>query len=439
MRHSRLWWTAVILPVAIIGGIELLADWILDPYLPFPLDTLVVTATALVLALLFVSVAGRRIGALSGALDARNRELEQRGATATALHQLGVSVAASRDLTTVLRSVTDATRRMLRGEVAIVALQSGEVATLAASSGPSEALASDESAFREPADLLAEPYRRSLIAAPLHRGDSTIGALAVAGRHERSYSVDEVETLSSLAALLALAIQNARLEAQLRDMAVQGERERIAREMHDGLAQVLGYVNTKSQAVEELLRQRRIGDARVQLAELATAARSIYVDIREAILGLTSPITPGRGLVGAVEEYADRFSASSKIAVAVHASARATDAELSPEVEAQVFRIVQEALTNVRKHAEAARAEVAVVCDGNTLEVTVTDDGHGLSGTSPGVEGTNDAGGWPHYGIEAMRERAASIGGELAVERADGRGARVRLTLRLPGVTAAVD
>ena len=100
--------------------------------------------------------------------------------------------------------------------------------------------------------------------------------------------------LSSLANQAAIAIENARLQARLRELAVVAERERIAREMHDGLAQVLGYVNTKSQAIEELLVAGRTDEARDQLAELAAAARSIYVDVREAILGLRSPVIPGR-------------------------------------------------------------------------------------------------------------------------------------------------
>ena len=115
----------------------------------------------------------------------------------------------------------------------------------------------------------------------------------------RGFEVDEVETLSSLANQAAIAIENARLQARLRELAVDAERERIAREMHDGLAQVLGYVNTKSQAIEELLVAGRTIEARGLLAELAAAARSIYVDVREAILGLRSPVAPGVGLVAA--------------------------------------------------------------------------------------------------------------------------------------------
>lgn len=432
MGHSRLWWTAILVPVAIIGGIELLADWVLDPYLPFPLDTLVVTVTTLVVALGLAGVAQRRIDLLARALDARTRELERRAGTARQIHQLGVAVAASHDLDSVLGAVTDATRRLLAADAALVLLEAGETGRVAAKSGPADAFVTTGLGLVEPRDALAEPYRRSVVAVPLHRGETTIGALVVGGRRERSFRVEELETLSSLASLLTLAIENARLEAQLREVAVRGERERIAREMHDGLAQVLGYVNTKSQAVEELLRQRRTPEAREQLAQLAAAARSIYVDVREAILGLTSPVSPERGLVGALEEYAGRFAGSAGIAVAVHAEPEAAAISMTPETEAQVFRIVQEALTNVRKHAAARTVEISIAVQDAGLEVRVADDGRGIDASRAADEGANGAStsDWPRYGLAAMRERAATIGAELELAGQVEHGTVV--ILRLP-------
>ncbi|HEY6014098.1 MAG TPA: histidine kinase, partial [Candidatus Limnocylindrales bacterium] len=260
--------------------------------------------------------------------------------------------------------------------------------------------------------------------APLQRAGETIGLLLVGSRRERGFEVDEVETLSSLANQAAIAIENARLQARLRELAVDAERERIAREMHDGLAQVLGYVNTKSQAIEELLVAGRTGEARGLLAELAAAARSIYVDVREAILGLRSPVPPGVGLVASVEDYAARFADAAKIAVRVDATEAARRLDLTPDVEAQVFRIVQEALTNVRKHSGAGRAEISFTVGDDRLEVVVLDDGHGLGGV--GGLGSPDL---PHYGIEAMRERAASIGATVDWTNPDGGGCRVHLSV----------
>ena len=93
------------------------------------------------------------------------------------------------------------------------------------------------------------------------------------------------------------------------------ERERIARELHDGIAQVLGYVNTKSQAIDGYLAGGRVDEARAQVAQLGSAARAVYVDVREAIIGLRSPIEPGVGLGEAVEAHARRVAADSGFAL----------------------------------------------------------------------------------------------------------------------------
>ena len=121
----------------------------------------------------------------------------------------------------------------------------------------------------------------------------------------RAYGVAAVETLASLASQAAIAIENDRLQRQLRELAVRGERERIAREMHDGLAQVLAYVNTKSQAVEELLAAGRVdGGARPAGGARRPRRAPSYVDVREAILGLYQPDRHrSADWSGAVEEY----------------------------------------------------------------------------------------------------------------------------------------
>ena len=262
---------------------------------------------------------------------------------------------------------------------------------------------------------------RGRLAAPLQRGGDTIGLLAVSARTVRSFGVDDVETLSSLANQADIAIENGRLQRELRDVAVRDERERIARELHDGLAQVLGYVNTKSQAVEELLSSGRIGDARAQLEQLASAARSLYVDVRETILGLHGPIHTEHGLIEALSGYTGRFAEASKLAVVFEASDAARSARASAEVEAQIFRIVQEALTNVRKHAAALRVTIRMdVADGRLL-VDVTDDGRGF-------DGSFGAGDWPQYGLITMRERAEAVSGTIDWSSRPGEGTHIRVT-----------
>ena len=219
-------------------------------------------------------------------------------------------------------------------------------------------------------------------------------------------------------------------EAELaRTAAVQEERERIAREMHDGLAQVLGYVNTKAQAVEELLATGHTQEARTHLAQLSSAARSVYVDVREAILGLTRPVATRDGIVRALEDYAAQYVDASKVAVSVDAEPATRTLRLSPDVETQVFRIVQEALTNVRKHAAAARVHLGVALRSDGLVVTVADDGVGFT---PGRAAAD----WPHYGMQGIRARAAAIGATADWRSTLGGGTSFTLTLPAPASAA---
>ncbi len=430
MSH-RLRWLSILLPVALVGAIELISDSLLDEALPFPRDTLLVVGVVATITAVFGTLAWRAIDRLTATLQARNRELETRGASARALHQVSMAIAALADLEAILLVIVDSARGLLATDLALLVLTRPDGRPyLAASSGPTDAfrpagdgIGDDVAAFVQPGALVA------VVAAPLQRGGATIGTLAVGGRVPRAFTIDEVETLSSLANQAAIAIENSRLHDQLREVAVRGERERIARELHDGLAQVLGYVNTKSQAVEELLSVGRTDEARAHLGQLATAARSIYVDVREAILGLSSPVVAERGLAGALEGYVARWAEAAKIAARVRASPDAVSVPLPPDIEAQAFRIVQEALTNVRKHAAARRVEIDLdVLDGQ-LVVRVQDDGRGLAaGESPGEA-------WPRYGVVAMRDRAAAIGGSVDWTTMPGPGTCVRLVVPLPGAS----
>jgi signal transduction histidine kinase len=367
-------------------------------------------------------------------LEPRNRELQAREESTQALHQVSMAIATLADLDAILAVIVQSARRLLVTDVAVLVLvgpdgrpspraSSGDALVrrpLEGADGGSAADAGDDGSVR----AFLDPAVTAVLAAPLQRGGATIGTLAVGSRRARSFAIDELETLASLATQAAIAIENARLHDQLRELAVRGERERIARELHDGLAQVLGYVNTKSQAVEELLAGARTEEARTHLTELATAARSIYVDVREAILGLSTPVSPA-GLAGTIEGYADRFAEASKLAVRVSATPEARGLDLPPAVEAQVFRIVQEALTNVRKHAAAQRVEVGLEVLDSRLVVEVRDDGRGLAGAESAGEG------WPRYGATAMRQRAESVGGTVELRSVPGGGTTVRLEVPL--------
>ena len=422
MRPIR--WLSVVVPVVAVAIIELVSDGLLDAELPFPMDTIVVVVVVAILAWSFSMIAFRRIEQLSSALRARNVNLERRAASAHALHRVSVAIAALADLDEILRAIVDQARALLDVDVAVLVTSGADgEAHVAAVSGPDGSV-DRTGGFAGSGAGVSRFVRPDLVTArleaPLQRAGETIGLLMVGSSQSRGFEIDEVETLSSLANQAAIAIENARLQARLRELAVDAERERIAREMHDGLAQVLGYVNTKSQAIEELLVAGRTTEARGLLAELAAAARSIYVDVREAILGLRSPVVPGVGLVAAVEDYAGRYAEASKIAVRVDATATARRLDLAPGAEAQVFRIVQEALTNVRKHSGAGRVEISFAAGDGSFDVVIADDGHGITGAAAPAD-------LPRYGIEAMRERAQSIGGTVEWTSPAAGGCRVEL------------
>jgi signal transduction histidine kinase len=194
------------------------------------------------------------------------------------------------------------------------------------------------------------------------------------------------------------------------------ERERIARELHDGLAQVLGYINTQTLAVKMLLESGRIGAATSELDAMGAASRAVYGDVREAIVGLR---TAPKGLVPTIREYLGRLPRMTGSEIDLRVAGDAEEIALAPSTEIQVVRIVQEALSNVRKHAGASHVEVIVEADEDEIGVEIVDDGHGFDPLL--LERT----GWPRLGLQTMRERAQAIGGTFDVVSAPGRGTRV--------------
>jgi signal transduction histidine kinase len=270
------------------------------------------------------------------------------------------------------------------------------------------------------------PLMRSLLAVPVVSQGEILGNLYLTEKEGgAAFDADDEESLQRFATLAALAIENARLHRQLQAMAVTEERERIAREMHDSLAQVLGYVNTKAQATEALLENGQTERAVVQLAQLSAASRAAYADVREAILGLRTSLGEGREFVETLRDYLQLWQEQSGVAVSLRIEPEASFVPgLSPHAEVQLLRIVQEALTNVRKHANATRAVVSMTLEGRSLLVSIEDDGAGFDPESLGRAEV------PRFGMATMRERAEAIGGTLGVSSTPGAGTIV--LVRMP-------
>jgi signal transduction histidine kinase len=262
----------------------------------------------------------------------------------------------------------------------------------------------------------------SFCALPLVRRGETVGVLAVASRSPAALSRPaERRLLQGIGEQLVIAIENAQLHERVLDAAVLEERERIAHELHDGLAQVLGFVNTQTLAIEKLLSSGRTEDAGVQVVRMRDAARGAYTDVREAILGLRSAHD---GLLPSLRSYLADHGRMTGVLLELKVGPGVEHLRLPPAAEIQLIRIVQEALTNVRKHARAASSSVSLDVQEETLAVEVVDDGRGFDLDQPVRTG------WPRFGVQTMRERAQAIGGTFELWSTPGSGTRV--TVHVP-------
>jgi signal transduction histidine kinase len=193
--------------------------------------------------------------------------------------------------------------------------------------------------------------------------------------------------------------------------------------MHDGFAQVLGYVNTKAQAVRHLLATGRTDEAVAMVEQLEEAAREVYVDVREAILGLRATDQDDRHLVPRIKDYVDLFGRLADLKVHCAVDNGAAAAHLPVAVEIQVLRIVQEALSNVRKHAGATEARVRLRTTNGCLRVTVKDNGQGFDASS------YERGDWPQFGLKTMKERSEAVGGIFQLRSTPGKGTTIAVTV----------
>ncbi len=206
--------------------------------------------------------------------------------------------------------------------------------------------------------------------------------------------------------------------------AVMQERERLSRELHDGVAQLVAHLLLRLDTIKELVEADRQQEAEAELERLHGVADEIYEDIGESITGLRANVTE-RGLICALQDYVDQFEERHQIPT----SLRTDDAadQFSPLAALQLFRFIQEALTNVRKHAGAREATVTLTSNGpDQLRVVIADDGQGFT---PGSQRNGKA---RPLGLKTMRERVEALGGTFHVNSQPGSGTQVTATIPIP-------
>jgi signal transduction histidine kinase len=442
-RLSRLKWLAVLAPVAFLGLLEALRRLIVTGFWGSWPGYLILGAIVLLATLFFAETIFRVIERMQASLAQQNREL-------LALHEAGLAITGELNLETVLQTVVDEARDLAGARYgALTLLGDGDKVEAFLTSGIDRDLLERLGPAPENHGLLgvvlregralrigdltqdrrstgfptAHPAMHSLLAVPIRSHGRILGSLYLTEKaNANEFDASDEDRLDRFATQAAVAIESARLHRRVQVLAVTEERERIAREMHDSLAQVLGYVNTKAQAAQALLEGGQSDRAAAQIGQLAQAARDAYADVRENILGLRTSIGPERTLIDTLGDYLPRWQDQNGIAVELDTGSLVPGTlGLSPMTEIQLLRILQEALANVRKHAEATSVRITLRAEDHTIRATIADNGRGFD---PETIGRSE---FPRFGLATMRERAEAVGGALEIDAAPGQGTEVRV------------
>ena len=362
---------------------------------------------------------------LEGRVADRTAELRTRNEELVALNALAGSLTRSLDPEAIVEDALDTLRALLPTLATRAYLHDGStLRAVARGEDGGAALAGELDAAAAAAvrdhDLAVRPSPSgSLLGLPLETGDGTLGALAVAC--SRGWALEERSRtlLRAVADQVGLALRTARLSAEGRELAVLEERTRLAREIHDTLAQQLTAIVLQLEAAEALV-ARDEERARSVVVAARDQARLALAEARRSVWDLRPVPLEATGLVAAVQAEARRWQQRTHVRTRVHVEGVPARLALAPATEVAVFRVVQEALANVARHSGAHTVEVRLAEDAGMLEVTVRDDGAGFE-----TGGRRDG----SFGLTGMAERARLIGGALEVQSAPGAGTEVRLRL----------
>jgi two-component system nitrate/nitrite sensor histidine kinase NarX len=220
-----------------------------------------------------------------------------------------------------------------------------------------------------------------------------------------------------LGQLLGVAIENLRLGAREREMAISEERNLVAQGLHDSIAQGLNYLNLQVQMLDSSLQDGKLGEVADIVPALRAGVQESYEDVRELLLNFRSRLGEG-DLLGSLQSTVDKFRRQTGIAAELVADL--DGAPFPREQQLQMVFIVQEALSNIRKHAQASRVEVTLE-DDQDFVLTIRDDGVGFD-SAVRLDGS-------HIGLHIMQERAERIAATLTVVSMPGAGTTVVLQL----------
>lgn len=260
------------------------------------------------------------------------------------------------------------------------------------------------------------------IAIPLQYRNRTLGIYNLFVEDEKTINnPDIVNILTNIGQHISMAIEKARLDDESKRLTIMQERTMLAHELHDSLAQTLASLRFRVSLLSQTLQQGDQKNAMQEVIQLKNGLDEANTELRELLAHFRVHMDE-RGLIPATENLVERFKKESDIAVFFQTDC--SQVKLPPMAEVQVLHIIQESLTNIRKHSKAENVRILIRCDDeDRYHVLIEDDGIGIESTTMhGQPGE-------HVGLSIMQERARRIGGELMIESEPGEGTRVEFDI----------
>lgn len=373
--------------------------------------------------------------------------VEERASQLAGLYEIGKVVSATLDPEELYGVLYRETRQLMDADAFFVALISPDQDTLrfvfrmdGGQRDPTETTAASTGlsgyliATREP--LMADRARlvtlgieeevsathkrqaESVLGVPLVREGRVLGVMSTQSYRVNAYTRQHLELFVAIANQAAIAVENTKLHQQALGLAVVEERNRLARELHDSVTQMLFSITLTLQAGRVLLKKKPT-QAEAQMDKAQQTAHEALAEMRSLIHQLRPASMQERGLVAALAGYLDAFRSRTGLNVTFH---HRGECLLNEAQEQALFRIAQEALNNIVKHAQARQVEVDLVREDEGVILSVRDDGRGFSTSRPAGEPRT-------WGLIGMRERAELLGGALHIESVPNQGTLVQARL----------
>lgn len=255
---------------------------------------------------------------------------------------------------------------------------------------------------------------------PIFYDKEKIGIMTLFSYDSQRLSVAKKNLLDSLSNQLGMAIGGIRLMERTRRIAVLEERNQLAQGLHDSIAQTLNFLNLQVQMLEKAFKADQKAQAGENLAFIKDGIRESYDNVRQLLINFRTPLRL-ESFSYHLEEMIKRFR--EQTGIEVKAMVDMSDIHLSDKEKLEVVLIIQEALSNIRKHAKATEVSLQIYSDGNQSMIKVTDNGQGFEATILREKSLN------HVGLLIMEERAQKIGAQLSFNSQPGNGVELCLTI----------